>query len=73
MAPGYPTPPPPHPIPGLVFGILWRGNNALPKKKPDGLEEGGDDSAELLFMNQLDNDDCMSAKVFGVFPMSEGG
>ena len=56
-----------HPIYGLVFCFLWRKDNDVPpKKKPDGLEEGEDDSARLWFANQLSDDACASMAILNV-------
>jgi len=56
-----------HPIFGLVFCFLWKKDNeVLPKKKPDGLEDGEDDSAKLWFANQLSDDACASMAILNV-------
>jgi len=56
-----------HPIYGLVFCFLWRrDNDVLPKKKPNGLEDGEDDSAKLWFANQLSDDACASMAILNV-------
>lgn len=56
-----------HPIYGLVFCFLWRRDNDVPlKKKPNGLEDGEDDSAKLWFANQLSDDACASMATLNV-------
>ena len=56
-----------HPIYGLVFCFLWKkDNDVLPKKNPDGLEDGEDDSAKLWFANQLSDDACASMAILNV-------
>ena len=54
-----------HPIYGLVFCFLWRRDNDAPKK-PNGLEEGEDDSAKLWYANQLSDDACASMAILNV-------
>jgi len=56
-----------HPIYGLVFCFLWKkDNDVLSKKKPEGIEDGGDDSAKLWFANQLSDDACASMAILNV-------
>jgi hypothetical protein len=56
-----------HPIYGLVFCFLWRRDNDAPlNKKPNGPEEGEDDSAKLWFANQLSDDACASMAILNV-------
>ena len=56
-----------HPIYGLVFCFLWRKDNDAPlKNKPNGLEDGEDDSAKLWFANQLSDDACASMAILNV-------
>jgi ubiquitin carboxyl-terminal hydrolase L5 len=63
-----------HPIYGLVFCFLWRkDNDVLPKKKPDGSEDGEDDSAKLWFANQLSDDACASMAILNVLLNVEEG
>lgn len=56
-----------HPIYGLVFCFLWKkDNDVLSKKKPESIEDGGDDSAKLWFANQLSDDACASMAILNV-------
>jgi len=56
-----------HPIYGLVFCFLWKkDNDVLSKKKPEGIEDGEDDSAKLWFANQLSDDACASMAILNV-------
>ena len=62
-----------HPIHGLIFCFLWKkDNDAPPKKTPDGLEDGEDDSAKLWFANQLSDDACASMAILNALLNVEG-
>lgn len=62
-----------HPIHGLVFCFLWKKDTDVPpKKQPDGLEDGEDDSTKLWFANQLSDDACASMAILNVLLNVEG-